>query len=74
MLDLSQSHSFDFPIPGKLLFDRSEFASLIGLSLRTVSTLIADGTIRVKRVGSRVLIPRAELLRFAEIAEPTKRG
>jgi excisionase family DNA binding protein len=59
--------TIDFPIPGKLLFDRSEFASLTGLSLRTVSYLITDGTIRVKRVGSRVLIPRAELLRFAGV-------
>jgi excisionase family DNA binding protein len=74
MLELSQPHTLHLPIPGKLLFDRSEFASLTGLSLRTVSYLIADGTIRVKRVGSRVLIPRAELLRFAEIEGPTNRG
>ena len=74
MLELSQPRTFHLPIPGKLLFDRSEFASLTGLSLRTISCLIADGTIRVKRVGARVLIPRAELLRFAEIEEPTDRG
>jgi excisionase family DNA binding protein len=71
MLELSETHTFHTPIPGKLLFDRSEFASLTGLSLRTVSYLIADGTIRVKRVGSRVLIPRHELLRFAEVTEGT---
>jgi excisionase family DNA binding protein len=74
MLELSQPHTLHLPILGKLLFARSEFASLTGLSLRTVSYLIAGGTIRVKRVGSRVLIPRAELLRFAEIEEPTNRG
>ena len=61
--------TIDVPIPGKLFFDRSEFAFLTGLSLRTVSYLIADGTIRVKRVGSRVLIPRAELLRFAGVEQ-----
>jgi excisionase family DNA binding protein len=74
MPELSQPYTFRIPIPGKLLFDRSEFASLTSLSLRTVSYLIADGTIRVKRIGTRVLIPRAELLRFAEIEEPTNRG
>ena len=74
MLKLSQPPTLLLPIPAKLLFDRGEFALLTGLSLRTVSYLIADGTIRVKRVGSRVLIPRGELLRFAEIAEPTTKG
>jgi len=74
MLELSETLTLRVSIPGKLLFDRSEVASLTGLSLRTVAYLIADGTIRVKRVGSRVLIPRAELLRFAEIEEPSNRG
>jgi hypothetical protein len=31
--------------------------------------LIGDGTLRVKRVGRRTLIPRAELLRFCEVHE-----
>ena len=74
MLEPSQLHTSRLPIPAKLLFDRGEFASLTGLSLRTVSHLIADGTIRVKRVGSRVLIPRAELLRFAEIEQHSTKG
>ena len=55
------------PIPDKLLFDRREVVALTGLSLRFVDLLIADGTLRVKRVGARVLIPRAELLRFAGV-------
>lgn len=72
MLELSQPHTFHLPIPRKLLFDRSDFASLTGLSLRTVAQLIADGEIRVKYVGRRRLIPRAELLRFCEVVEPSK--
>ena len=59
------------PIPAKLFFDRREIVSLTGLSLRFVDSLISDGKIRVKRVGDRVLIPRHELLRFAEITEGT---
>lgn len=73
MLGFPQPHIFHLPIPGKLLVDRSEFASLTVPSLRPVSCLIADGTIRVKRVGSRILIPRDELPRFVEIEEPTNR-
>lgn len=70
MLAVAQAATIAVPIPSKLLFDRTEFAAFTGLSLRTVANLIADGSLRVKRVGSRVLIPRAELLRFAEIEEP----
>jgi len=59
------------PIPDKLLFDRREVVALTGLSLRFVDLLIADGTLLVKRVGARVLVPRAELLRFAGVEEPS---
>ncbi len=61
------------PIPAKLFFNRRELVSLTGLSLRFVDSLIADGVIRVKRVGDRVLIPRHELLLFAELEETTSR-
>jgi excisionase family DNA binding protein len=74
MLEFSQLQPSRFPIPEKLLFDRSEFSALTGLSLRTVANLIADGTLRVKRVGRRTLILRSELLRFCEVPEsPTSR-
>jgi excisionase family DNA binding protein len=59
------------PIPAKLFFSRREIVSLTGLSLRFVDSLIANGVIRAKRVGDRVLIPRHELLRFAEATEGT---
>ena len=71
MLAVGQSSTITYPIPSKLLFDRTEFAALTGLSLRTVANLIAEGTLRVKRVGRRTLILRNELLRFCEIQEPT---
>jgi excisionase family DNA binding protein len=61
-------------ISDKLLFDRREVAALSGLSLRFIDNLIADGTLRAKRVGARVLIPRQEFLRFAEITETSTRG
>jgi excisionase family DNA binding protein len=72
MLDFSEPRIPHLPIPEKLLFDRTEFAALTGLSLRTVANLIADGTLPVKRVGRRTLIPRAELLHFCEGREPNK--
>jgi excisionase family DNA binding protein len=60
------------PIPAKLFFSRREIVSLTGLSLRFVDSLIANGVIRAKRVGDRVLIPRRELLRFAELTDGTE--
>jgi len=69
MLAVAKPESIILPIPDKLLFDRTEFAALTGLSLRTVANLIAIGALRVKHVGRRTLILRAELLRFCEIQE-----
>jgi len=69
MLAVERSSTTSLPIPPKLLFDRSEFSAFTGLSLRTVADLIADGTLRIKRVGRRTLIPRAEVLRFCEVQE-----
>ena len=66
---MSAQSSDRLPIPAKLFFNRREIVSLTGLSLRFVDSLIADGMLRVKRVGDRVLIPRHELLRFAEVTE-----
>ena len=70
MLALEQSSAIAYPIPPKLLFDRTEFAALTGLSLRTVANLIADGTLSVKRVGRRTLILRSSLLQFCGLQEP----
>ena len=70
MLAVEPSSTTTLPIPPKLLFDRTEFGALTGLSLRTVANLISDGTLRVKHVGRRTLILRSELLRFCEIQEP----
>ena len=50
---------------GEILFTREEAAEALRLSLRTVDKLLADGQIAVRRVGRRVLIPRAEIERFA---------
>jgi excisionase family DNA binding protein len=48
-----------------LLLGKSEAAPFLGISVRTLDALIARGEIEVKRIGRRVLIPRAELERFA---------
>ncbi len=69
MRAVSPSASPDLPIPNKLLFSRREFSQLCDPSERFVDYLIENGTIPVVRVGARVLIPRHELLRFANVPE-----
>jgi excisionase family DNA binding protein len=65
------------PIPGeRLLYTRKETADLLRVSVGTVDNLIERGELHFRRVGGairgRVLIPRAELLRFCEGTEATK--
>ena len=50
-----------------LLHSKREAARLIGLSERTLHTLISTKQIRVRRVGKRVLVPpTSKLLKFAQ--------
>jgi len=71
---MATANSAVLPIPDKLCFDRRESAAYTGLSLRFIDKLIADGTLRAKRVGTRVLVPRAELLKFAGVTETSTKG
>lgn len=49
----------------RLLYDRCTAALMLSISQRTLAYYIADGTIRTRRIGRRVLIPHSELIRFA---------
>jgi excisionase family DNA binding protein len=59
-----------------LLHSKRESARLIGLSERTLHTLISWKQIGVRRVGRRVLVPHSELLKFTRTDHNTrqKRG
>jgi excisionase family DNA binding protein len=50
---------------GKILYSRQEAAELLSLSLRSVVMLIDRGELPVRRIGRRVLVPRASLEAFA---------
>jgi len=56
-----------------LLHSKRESARLIGLSERTLHTLISTKQIRVRRVGRRVLVPHAELLKFTRTDHSTRK-
>ena len=61
----------------QLFLTREESAEILRVSTPTLDKLLREGDIRYRRVGGkrgRVLIPRSEILKFAEIEEPTDRG
>lgn len=49
----------------KFLFSKKEAAYSLAISLRSLEYRIANGELNTRRIGSRVLIPREELRRFA---------
>ena len=50
----------------KLLYSRKEAAAMLSVSLDTVHNMILRRELKPCRVGRRVLIPRAELIRFTQ--------
>lgn len=49
----------------RLLYDRKSAAEQLSISVRALDRLIANKCLTARRIGSRVLIPSAELKRFA---------
>ena len=48
----------------KLAVNRFEAARLLSISLRTLDSLLAQGELRGRRVGRRIVFPMEELHRF----------
>ena len=53
------------PTQERLLYDRKTAATMLSISVRMVDYMITTQTIKVRRIGSRVLIPVDELHRVA---------
>jgi len=60
------------PPDAKLLVGREEAAVRLSLSVRSVDYLLADRLLKFRRIGGRVLIPIAELERFARMDHPQR--
>ena len=54
----------------KLLVSREEAAQLLSISQRGLDYLIANQRLPTRRIGGRVLIPVAELRRYARADHP----
>ncbi len=53
------------PVEGQLLYAVPQAAAVLGMSESMVWFYIKTRELRTRRVGVRVLVPRAELVRFA---------
>jgi excisionase family DNA binding protein len=58
------------PLDSKLLISRQEAAQMLSISERGLDYLVANKHLSTRRIGSRVLIPVAELHRFARSDHP----
>jgi excisionase family DNA binding protein len=59
--------------PQRILFSKSDAATMLSLSVRSVENLIRAGHLRARRIGSRTLVTRASLERLArrDVPSPT---
>jgi excisionase family DNA binding protein len=58
----------------KLLFSRKAAAAILDLSVRSIDYLVASGELEYRKVGRKVLIPRASLTRFAGSDHKIEKG
>ena len=54
-----------FPTP-RLLYDRKEGARQLSISIRSIDYLIAGKQLETRRIGKKVLITHASLVRYAQ--------
>jgi excisionase family DNA binding protein len=66
-MNQSTSHTCNCRGIAPLLIQRKQAAAMLGITLRSVDYLLADGRLRSRRIGGRVLIPMEELKRFAAV-------
>jgi excisionase family DNA binding protein len=52
----------------RLLYNKREVAHMIGQSLRTIDNLIVRKELPVRRIGSRVMIRRDDVVKFVKAA------
>ena len=56
----------------KLLVGREEAAEMLSISRRSLDYLLAQKQLTFRRIGSRVLIPVADLRRFSRADHPQR--
>lgn len=60
------------PTEDRLFVGRSEAAQMLSISCRALDYLIGKKQLNTRRIGSRVLIPMADLLQFCRSDHPAR--
>jgi hypothetical protein len=60
------------PPDEKILVGRAEAAGMLSISCRALDYLVANKQLLIRRIGTRVLIPVAELRRFSRSDHPER--
>src|ERR1700722_3841124 len=60
------------PSEAKILVSRDEAAQLLSISRRSIDYLVANRRLATRRIGARLLIPVADLRRFARGDHPER--
>jgi hypothetical protein len=60
------------PTEERLFVGRSEAAQMLSISCRALDYLIGKKQLNTRRIGSRVLIPMADLLQFCRSDHPAR--
>jgi hypothetical protein len=60
------------PTEDRLFVGRSEAAQMLSISCRALDYLIGKKQLNTRRIGSRVLIPMADLLHFSRSDHPAR--
>ena len=60
------------PTEERLFVGRSEAAQMLSISCRALDYLIGKKQLNTRRIGSRVLIPMADLLHFCQGDHPAR--
>jgi excisionase family DNA binding protein len=61
----------DQQMQSKLVHNRIEAATILGISVRTIDNLILNGELTVRRIGTRVVIPHHSIVQFIRRDHPT---
>ncbi len=55
------------PPDQRFLVDRHDAAQYLSISQRSLDYLVANGELKTRKIGSRVLIPISELQQYAKV-------
>lgn len=69
-MSTSSVHASAIPAPEVLLYSRKLAAAALSISVRSLDYLIERGELPIRRIGKKVLVPVADLRRFAKGDHP----